>query len=599
MCEWMRQRIINKLYPILTNWIFWLVLISFIAIFIRSLPAYYNPAWGADFGIYYGLTNYFIESKELFYSYDGWGNSYQYFPVLYAISGISHWITGIDLIEIMPKIAPIFGGLTITIFYFIVHGIFKDKRISLISAALLSVSTFHVYQTSHASPLTFGHFFMMLSLLFFIRSMRKKQYILPLLLSTSLLILSHHFTTYFYIISISFILFSILSENLKDKKDLYVLIYVVFTSLISFSYWAIIAKPVFYNFMENKMFISPYLIIILFYGLLFSGFFLVKLIKIYNIKFPKINYFEEISYFKKFLLFLSILLIISLYGIIEKIPGVYVKITPLAFLYSIPMIFLICLSLTGFSDLKKIDGGNIFKAWFYAIFISLIYSLISSNLYPDRHLEYLIIPLCVPAAILINNILFTNIKQINIKPNLSPLIKSLSKTSHVKKIIFILISIMCISNMIAAYPTIDSLKHIDERVTTPCVNVFDWMGGNISYNSVVASDHRLEMLLWANGYNITYGKTNTTWSSNYTINCIMELRHLNVSYILIDDIMKNSVINVDVGNYYYMTNNSYKKFLKMPFELIYRNASINNNLELHWIELYKIDYNYFDIFNIL
>ena len=414
------------------------------------------------------------------------------------------------------------------------------------------------------------------------------------------MILSHHFTTYFYIISISFILFSILSENLKDKKDLFLLIYVVFTSLVSFSYWAIIAKPVFYNFMENKMFISPYLIITIFYTLLFSGFFLTKLIKRNNIKFSKINYFGESSYFKKFLLFLSILLIISLYGIIAKIPGVYVKITPLAFLYSIPMIFLICLSLTGFSELKKTDGGKIFKAWFYAISLSLIYSLISSNLYPDRHLEYLIIPLCVPAAILINNILFANIKQINIKPNLFPFIKSLSKTSHVKKLIFVLISIMCVTNMIAAYPTIDSLKHIDERVTTPCVNIFDWMSGNISNNSVVASDHRLEMLLWANGYDITYGKTNNTWSSNYTINCIMELKQLNVSYILIDDIMRNSVVNVGVGNYYYLTNNSYEKFSKMPFELIYRNASINiNNIELHWIELYKIDYNYFDVFNIL
>ncbi|MFE3846071.1 dolichyl-phosphate-mannose--protein mannosyltransferase, partial [Thermoplasmatota archaeon] len=187
----MRQKIISRLQLILTNWIFWLILITSIAIFIRSLPAYFNPAWGADFGIYYGLTNYFIESKELFSTYDGWGNSYQYFPVLYAISGISHWITGIGLMEIMPKIAPIFGGLTIPIFYFIVYEIIKNKRIAIISAALLSVATFHVYQTSHAAPLTIGHFFMMLSLYFFIRFINNKKYIFPLLISTFLLILSH------------------------------------------------------------------------------------------------------------------------------------------------------------------------------------------------------------------------------------------------------------------------------------------------------------------------------------------------------------------------------------------------------------------------
>jgi hypothetical protein len=596
----MRQRIITKLYSILTNWIFWLILITFIAIFIRSLPAFFNPAWGADFGIYYGLTNYFIESKELFSSYDGWGNSYQYFPVLYAISGLSHWITGIDLIEIMPKIAPIFGGLTITIFYFIVFEIFKNRRISIISAALLSVSTFHIYQTSHVAPLTFGHFFMMLSLLFFIKSMSKKKYILPLIISTFLLILSHHFTTYFYIISVSFILFSILSNNLKDKKDLFLLSYVVFTSLISFSYWAIIAHPVFYSFMQNKMFFSPYLIILLFYSILFCGFFLLKIFKRKNFKFPEINYFKNISYSKKFLLFLCLLLLISFYVLTFQIPGVYVKITPIAFLYSIPMIFLICLSFTGFSELNKMKGGKIFKGWFLAISLSLIYSILSSNFFPDRHLEYIIIPLCVPAAILINNIFSIDKRNFNIKQNFYPLFVSFSKTSHTKKIIFILISIMCISNMIAAYPTVNSLNHIDERVTTPCLNIFDWMNGNISNNSIVASDHRLEMLLWANGFNITYGKTNKTWSSNYTFNCLFELKQLNISYILIDDIMRNSVVNVDVGKYYYFSNESYEKFSKLPFELIYRNATIgNDDLELHWVELYKIDYSYFDIFNII
>ncbi len=596
MCEWMRQKIISRLQLILTNWIFWLILITSIAIFIRLLPAYFNPAWGADFGIYYGLTNYFIESKELFGTYDGWGNSYQYFPVLYAISGISHWITGIELMEIMPKIAPIFGGLTIPIFYFIVYEIIKNKRIAIISAALLSVATFHVYQTSHAAPLTIGHFFMMLSLYFFIRFINNKKYIFPLLISTFLLILSHHFTTYFYIISITFILFAIVSDNLKNKKDIFLLLYVLLTSLFTFTYWALFAQPVFYNFMQSKMFFSPFLIIILFYILVLGGFLLIKKIKSYNIKIPTISYFKGFSNMKKFLIFSFILLLISIYAINVYIPGVYVKITPLAIFYSLPMIFLISLSFTGFSELKKTRGGMIFWGWTFAISLSFLYSLMSSNLYPDRHLEYLIIPLCVPAAILINNILSINKKQLNMKPTFSPFFRSLIKNSHIKTIILIFISVMCISNMIAAYPTIDSLNHIDERVTTPCINVFDWMSGNISNNSVVASDHRLEMMLWANGFNITFGKTNHTWSSNNTINCLLELKQFNISYILIDDIMKNSVINVDVGNYYYMTNESYEKFTKKPFDLIYRNVTMgNNDIELHWVELYQINYNYIDV----
>jgi hypothetical protein len=433
----------------------------------------------------------------------------------------------------------------------------------------------------------------MLSLYFFIKFKYKKEYIIPLLISSILLILSHHFTTYFYIISTSFILFSNLSDNLKEKNDFLSLIYITITSIFAFSYWGLIAQPVFNNFIKSKMFLDPYIIIILFYTILFGGFLLIKLL---NFEFPKFNLFKGISNAKKFLLFVFIWLSISLLSINRYIPGVYVKITPLAFIYSLPMIFLISLSFTGFSELKKTHGGKILRGWIFAISLSFIYSIISSNLYPDRHLEYIIIPFCVPAAILIKNILSINKSLFRIKKNFSPLLKPILKITHTKTIMAIIISIMCISNMIAAYPTINALNHIDERVTKPCINAFDWMDGNISNNSVIASDHRLEMLLWAEGYNITFGNTNKTWTSNNTLFCFLELKKLNVSYILIDDIMKNSVVNVNVGEYFYMSNRSYNKFSTNPFKLVYRNATISNdNIELHWIELYKINYNFINI----
>ena len=69
-----------------------------------------------DFGIYFSLTNALVENGELYNSYNGWGLSYQYFPILYAITGSFHWLTGADVLLILPKIAPIFGGLSVLIF---------------------------------------------------------------------------------------------------------------------------------------------------------------------------------------------------------------------------------------------------------------------------------------------------------------------------------------------------------------------------------------------------------------------------------------------------------------------------------------------------
>jgi len=592
----MDNKLISKLRALANNWISWLILISGIAIFIRLLPALMNAAWGCDFGIYYGLTNSLVENKALFNSYGGWGGSYQYFPVLYAINGIAHWITGIEVISLMPKIAPIFGGLTVAILYFIVFELMKNRRIALLSAALLAVSTFHIYQTSHAAPLTVGHFFMLLSMYFFIKYIKKKEFIIPLFASTFLLILSHHFTTYFYIISITFILFaSVASKQSTRKTNLHILAYILITSSLAFGYWAFRAKPVFYGFMQGNMFLPPYQIILLYYVLLLGGFSAFQIKKKYSENPFKLHQFETISRKTKIIVFFIILLAISSYALTVKISGF--SLTPLAFLYSLPMLILISLSLAGFSDLKKTNEGVIIKGWTISLLLSSIYSLLSGNFFPERHLEYLIVPLCIPAAIVVKEMLEGHKKR-DIKKVPLQLVQPVLKHPHINVIAVIAIGIMCISNMMVAYPTIDALNSIDERVSKPCINTFEWMKGNVSNVSVVASDHRLSMILWAEDFNITYGKTNHTWTAENVTTCFSELKELNITHILIDDIMRETVININVGKYYYMSNESYEKFISEPFEMIYRNATVNDiGEELHWVELYKINKSYFDTYN--
>jgi len=591
----MNRKIILKLKLLANNWVFWLILVTGLAILIRSFPALLNAAWGSDFGIYYGLTNSFVENKEFLNPYNGWGETYQYFPVLYAITGIAHWATGIEVISILPKIAPIFGGLTITILYFIVYEMMKNRRIALLSATLLAVATFHVYQTSHAAPLTIGHFFMLLSIYFFIKFIKKKEFIVPLFVSTFLLIFSHHFTTYFYIISITFMLFASISSKQSNKKtNLYILAYVSLTSAIAFGYWAFIAKPVFYSFIQGKMYLSPYHIILLYYIFLYgvSLAFIIK--KKYAEKFFTIPQFEMVTRNTKIVILFFILLAFSLYASIMGVPGVYVKITPLALIYSLPMLLLVSISFSGFSDLKKTYGGILIRGWTIALLLSFLYSIVSTNLLPDRHLEYMIVPLCIPAAIVIKEMLERNKKR-SIKKASLRLVQPVLKHPQFNLMAVIVIGIMCISNMMVAYPTIDALNSIDERVTQPCISTFEWMKGNVSNISTVASDHRLSMILWAEGFNITYGKTNHTWTAENVTMCYSELKELNITHIVIDDIMRETIINIDVGKYYQMSNESYEKFISEPFKLIYRNATLNNiGEELHWVEVYKVNKSYFD-----
>ena len=134
-----------------------------------------------------------------------------------------------------------------------------------------------------------GHFFLMLSMYLFIKFRKNKRYILPLLISTLFLIMSHHFTTYIYLISLVSIIFI---ENASKrewtshlKKDI---IYIIIASSLIFSYWIIIAKPVFQNFMNlglkiGNIYLDSYITIIMFYSLFILSFGIIWLKRKINI----------------------------------------------------------------------------------------------------------------------------------------------------------------------------------------------------------------------------------------------------------------------------------------------------------------------------
>lgn len=575
-----------------STWL-WLILATMVAILLRSLPAWTNAAWGNDLGIYYGITTSMIRNQHLFIDYTGWGNSYQFFPVLYLIAASLHIVTGLDLLWLLPKIAPIIGGLTIPILYLIVLEILKNRKIALVSSFLLAIAPFHVYQTSHAAPLTVGHFFMLLSIYLFIKFNKKPVFLFPLLFSTVTLILSHHLTTYFYIISVTAMFFiTILNKNKIDKQTSLSLLYLSISSSLMFSYWAAIAKPVFYNFIPGGIPFSSYHAVILYYLLLYGGTFAIIRGKKWIKGNMQVNWKGQHSVAKKTVISFSAILMVELFFAYVPIPGVNITITPLALLYSIPIVLIFSLSVSGFSELKNKADGRVIIGWTLAIFLSMLYSVIygETNIYPDRHLEYLIVPLCVPAA-------FSVVKLSDILCTKSIAFSHLLKFSKVKHlyttqtVLSVIITLIVVSNMIVVYPAFDAMNAADERISEPCINAIRWIEGNISKDSVVASDHRLSMLIWAEGFNITMGKTNLTWTADSWKGCYNELKELNVSYVLIDDIMRERVVNIGVGEYYYMSNESYEKFTMQPFELVYRNATLNSmGEEMHWAEVYRINW---------
>lgn len=652
------------------NWIFWiLILITGFAIIIRSIPAWTNAAWGCDFGIYLGLTKSVSETGMIFPAYTGWGSSYNEFPILYSINSFAHWITGIDLLIIMPKLTPIFGGLSVLVFYFVARELLNDKKISILSTLLFCVIPFHVYQTSHASPLTMGHFFMMVSIFLFLKYRKNSKFFIPLLISTILLVMSHHLTTYFFIIILVFIVFL---ENVKQKnwtqtfkKDI---IYLLVTSIITFSYWAFIATTVFESFIRSGLSIGgkqigSIFVIILFYVIFFSMFWLIILMRkhyeivkkvklviseIYKkIKFTfkkpilileeknakkvigKSYWFKKLKinnrFFLKFsLTLISSVIVMAIFSIIS-IPWINDTFTPESILYSLPFLVIIAFGVAGFSYTWRMKNGLFICGWIIAVMLSFIYSMISANniLLPHRHIEYTMAPLAIIAVFGLGGIFsdpkFKKLlikskrkKKLFIRRTNRRLILSSKNPFFQLFIIFIVI----ISLAATPYLAHKTLKASDERITSQNISVFEWMSENLDKNlSMIASDHRLARMSEAYGFNTTKDETVELWDAEYLDEYIEELlgigkNHSKITHVIIDNIMKYDVVHVHFGEIRYMINETrendtmyaaYDKFLKEPFNLIYRNESIEIDtvtLEpVHWTEIFEVNWTYLEKMN--
>ena len=588
---------------LLKSWYFWLFLITGIAIAVRSIPAWTNAAWGGDFGIYYGLTSRLVENQQIFNEYDGWGGMYNYFPMLYIFSALGHWIIGADLLWIMPKIAPVFGGLTVFIFYFIVSDLTKRRDLAMLSSLFLAVIPFHVYQTSHAAPLTLGHFFMILSCYLFMKSMNQKKYVIPLILSTVFLIMSHHLTTYFFLITIFFLV--VIKSIRVDLRLMYHdVAYVLIASGLAFSYWIFIATPVFSTFMNTGLSMSSYLVILLFYvsflGALLSiavlkrkkqeGLTRMKTIMTFN---PIHSRKRALLYFMAGFVFILCAEIVFLF---VNFPVSGVRMKPLSILYSIPMLLFIGFGCLGVEYLKEVKNRWFFQAWLLAILSSFIYSLVTENttLFPDRHVEYLTVPACLFAAVGV--LYFFKLRE----QKVSLFLKKQLSYPTIQALFVLVVCGLVFSNAVAVYPVYTSLEWMDESIPHETAKAIEWINDNLDSNStLIASDLRLSKMIWAEGINATFEDTNVTWTCDTWVGCLPDFdadeNQGRVTHVLIDDVMRDISVNIRVMQSVYMTNESYLKFEQQPFELVYRNATVNqDNEELHWAAVYSVNWSFID-----
>jgi hypothetical protein len=260
------------------------------------------------------------------------------------------------------------------------------------------------------------------------------------------------------------------------------------------------------------------------------------------------------------------------------------------------MLLFIGFGCLGVEYLKEVKNRWFFQAWLLAILSSFIYSLVTENttLFPDRHVEYLTVPACLFAAVGV--LYFFKMRE----QKVSLFLKKQLSYPTIQALFVLVVCGLVFSNAVAVYPVYTSLEWMDESIPYETAKAIEWINDNLDSNStLIASDLRLSKMIWAEGINATFEDTNATWTCDTWVGCLpdfdAEENQGRVTHVLIDDVMRDISVNIRVMQSVYMTNESYLKFEQQPFELLYRNATVNqDNEELHWAAVYSVNWSFID-----
>jgi hypothetical protein len=613
-----------------------ILLITLLGIFLRILPSYSYSIWGVDYGIYYALTTAFVNLGLIFHPLPSiWGSSgYGNFPMFYWTMIFIHDLTNLSVNLLLLKVPPIFAGLTIPIIYFIGKKLTNSYVIGIISALFLAINPMEVFETSMVGLLVFGHLFLLLSILFFIYSRENKYFYLPLILSSFSLILSHHLSTYMYIISIFGIIYltRLIKGNYNNYK--YEIIYFLAFTTATFSYWLIMV-PSMYSFIEQGFLgiIPWYGVIAIFYIIILFLLYIVGFLEKYVKKISHINIEIKNSY--SFLL--TLLLVFSIFILLITIGIKGIRIQPIGIIYSIPFIITIGFIGVGINKIKNYSEGEIILfGWISLLSFSLIYSTITWNgvLIPYRYLEYLFEPFSIFGGIGVYEIYRSfSIKKIGeeryyyLPPDIGAKGSLISgeirsappiyfSNQYKKRVlvkvekgdfkVFFAIFLIVIGmvSLVTAYPFINQVSEVSQNYVTPVMmSGIIWIEKNGNKNYSVATDAVDGLYLEALGFNSTFEYTYYLWNSSSWKDAIYELEGLNgtyprVGYVLINSNMyNNGVYGYQLSTHpsydppIYMSNSSFNKFFKEPFQVAYYNSTADKS---QWVYVFIVNWTFIE-----
>lgn len=169
-------------------------------LFLAFEPFLSFAVFGSDTGEYYRLTEALLTTGTLPHgaAYAGWGSAYPDFPGIYLLAGAGGGALGLDAFSALTVVIPAVAVLSVLPLFLLFRRIYPNDTVAVLAAAIASVVMPRMFTIAHPAPVALGDFLCVAALWMFVESRHDLRWFLPLSLTGGALIVTHHLSSYFF-----------------------------------------------------------------------------------------------------------------------------------------------------------------------------------------------------------------------------------------------------------------------------------------------------------------------------------------------------------------------------------------------------------------
>ena len=563
--------------------------LALVLVFLALEPYLSYAVFGSDSGEYYRLTVDLVSTGTLPHgaAYAGWGSAYPDFPGIYLVAGAAAGALGIDTFSALAVVVPVIAVLSVFPLFLLFRRLYPQDTVALLAAGLASVAMPRLFSIAHPAPLALGDFLCVGGLWMLVESRRDVRWYLPLSLTSGALIVTHHLSSYFFAVSAlgGILLLELWRPGLWSRRfPTRELAFIAAFLTGTFAFW----------FYGTTTFVTKVLDFALGQHIGFAIFEVLGLVAVVVVGLllrwrrglPRadrawVRLPTDRSWLRDALAICAVVFAAIFVVVFVPVPGTSQVTTPSAILWFSPVLVLGLATAGSRRMLTPSRLGPFALAWTGALGLSagamIVLALIapaaptspaagiSSTISPYRHVEYLMIPIGLLAAV-----------------GLARLVTRVRDRGGRRAFVAASVGVVVLlaANAAIVYPPQNDFGGFEEGLTHGDAALWMWVGIAIPASWTVASDHRLSSMIFGfDGNPATWSSTPALFTGTNWSAAAAELRSSGTPYtdrpidlVAVDSVMHSGVALDPSKPAVPLSPNATAWFDALPFVPLYENG---------------------------